>query len=288
MEGLDWPLAWRTNRARRKELVRSWLWLSRQEKSTEEVLTLRRPGKKVSLNVHSLRALEGAGESQKENLPGTDLSRPNFSGNASSFNDREGELPAPDEEITQDFASLAGLSLQDKRWVSPPDSICTRSLGSSVSSPEAGIADSLKDLAEEINYSCRDDGATCADPPSQSDPRQITEITHEGAKYSQSIPVMALTGGATEQPNDGASPRDQDIAFPVYTSDTLNKETELEYRGKNAYALSVLRRIEMKLDGRDIDETREVSTAEQVDYLIKQASSVDNLCNMYEGWTLWI
>ncbi|XP_056160763.1 uncharacterized protein LOC130135461 [Syzygium oleosum] len=204
--------------------------------------------------------------------------------------------------------------------VSPPDSICTSSLGSSVSSPEASIADSLKDLAEEINSSCRDDGATCTDPSSQSDPRQITEITHEGAKYSQSIPVMPLRGETTEQPNDGASTRDQDIAFPVFASDTLDKETELEYRGKNemptsrniiddgyseapnpnghaggrvsrgknAYALSVLRRIEMKLDGRDIDEAREVSTAEQVDYLIKQASSVDNLCNMYGGWTPWI
>jgi len=33
---------------------------------------------------------------------------------------------------------------------------------------------------------------------------------------------------------------------------------------------------------------REIGTAEQVDYLLKQATSVDNLCNMYEGWTPWI
>ncbi|XP_030522831.1 uncharacterized protein LOC115735623 [Rhodamnia argentea] len=266
-------------------------------------------------NLH--KALEGAGGSQEENLPGTDLSRPNFSGNVSSFNDTEGELPAPDEEITQDFVSLAGLSLQDKGWVSPPDSIYTSSLGSSVSSPEASIADSLND---QINSSCGDDEATCTDPSYQSDPQQITEIAHEGAKYSQDIPVMPLVGGTTEQPKDEASTKDPDTTFPVYTPDDMNKETELEYRGKNkmpssrniiddgcgeapnpnghaggrvargknAYALSVLRRIEMKLDGRDIDETREVSTAEQVDYLIKQATSVDNLCNMYEGWTPWI
>ncbi|XP_065854905.1 uncharacterized protein [Euphorbia lathyris] len=59
-------------------------------------------------------------------------------------------------------------------------------------------------------------------------------------------------------------------------------------RGKNPYAVSVLRRVEMKIDGRDISERREISVAEQVDYLIKQAMSVDNLCNMYEGWTPWI
>ena len=33
---------------------------------------------------------------------------------------------------------------------------------------------------------------------------------------------------------------------------------------------------------------REISIADQVDHLIKQATSVDNLCNMYEGWTPWI
>lgn len=33
---------------------------------------------------------------------------------------------------------------------------------------------------------------------------------------------------------------------------------------------------------------RRISIAEQVDYLLKQATSVDNLCNMYEGWTPWI
>lgn len=44
----------------------------------------------------------------------------------------------------------------------------------------------------------------------------------------------------------------------------------------------------MKLDGRDVADNRAISVAEQVDYLLKQATSVDNLCNMYEGWTPWI
>lgn len=86
------------------------------------------------------------------------------------------------------------------------------------------------------------------------------------------------------------------------------------FSGRNAYAMSVLRRVEMKLNGLDnvdnryllltwsnLDKLyaglltlayfltdRELSIAEQVDYLLKQATSVDNLCNMYEGWTPWI
>lgn len=37
-----------------------------------------------------------------------------------------------------------------------------------------------------------------------------------------------------------------------------------------------------------ISFSRDISIAEQVDYLLRQATSVDNLCNMYEGWTPWI
>ncbi len=84
--------------------------------------------------------------------------------------------------------------------------------------------------------------------------------------------------------------------------------------GKNAYAMSVLRRVELKLDGQDVGDnryslslelyirvlakflltlhlcwtSRGISIAEQVDYLLRQATSLDNLCNMYEGWTPWI
>lgn len=59
-------------------------------------------------------------------------------------------------------------------------------------------------------------------------------------------------------------------------------------RGKNAYAVSVLKRVEAKLDGRDIDGKRQFTVPEQVDHLLRQATSIDNLCNMYEGWTPWI
>ncbi|OQU91030.1 hypothetical protein SORBI_3001G097200 [Sorghum bicolor] len=59
-------------------------------------------------------------------------------------------------------------------------------------------------------------------------------------------------------------------------------------RGKNPFALSILKQVEHKLHGQDIDGTRSLNISEQVDYLLKQATSIDNLCNMYEGWTPWI
>ncbi|XP_039015220.1 serine/threonine-protein kinase SMG1-like [Hibiscus syriacus] len=77
---------------------------------------------------------------------------------------------------------------------------------------------------------------------------------------------------------------DESHEVPVPSTDRASRLA----RGKNSYAMSVLRRVEMKLDGRDITDRRKLSIAEQVDYLLKQATSVDNLCSVYEGWTPWI
>jgi len=61
---------------------------------------------------------------------------------------------------------------------------------------------------------------------------------------------------------------------------------------KNVHALTVLRRIKCKLDGKDRwpgkeRETKQ-SVSEQVETVIKQAVSVDNLCTLYEGWAAWL
>lgn len=57
---------------------------------------------------------------------------------------------------------------------------------------------------------------------------------------------------------------------------------------RNAYAVSVWRRIRMKLEGRDPDPTRRYSTAEQVDWMIREATDPNNLAVLYEGWTPWV
>lgn len=57
---------------------------------------------------------------------------------------------------------------------------------------------------------------------------------------------------------------------------------------RNAYAVSVWKRIRMKLEGRDPDPNRRSSVAEQVDYVIAEATSEDNLASLYEGWTPWV
>ncbi|CAH1764116.1 6132_t:CDS:10 [Entrophospora sp. SA101] len=57
---------------------------------------------------------------------------------------------------------------------------------------------------------------------------------------------------------------------------------------RNTFAVSVIRRIKSKLEGKDFDSATKMTVSDQVDIIIKQAMDIDNLCVMYEGWTSWI
>ena len=57
---------------------------------------------------------------------------------------------------------------------------------------------------------------------------------------------------------------------------------------KNTFALNVLRRVRAKLEGREPDVLRRSTVAEQVDFIIREATNLDNLALLYEGWTAWI
>ncbi|XP_038156782.1 serine/threonine-protein kinase SMG1 [Cyprinodon tularosa] len=57
---------------------------------------------------------------------------------------------------------------------------------------------------------------------------------------------------------------------------------------RNSYAVSVWKRVKAKLEGRDIDPSRRMSVTEQVDFVIREATNMDNLAQLYEGWTAWV
>ncbi|CAH2355370.1 serine/threonine-protein kinase Tor2p [[Candida] railenensis] len=62
----------------------------------------------------------------------------------------------------------------------------------------------------------------------------------------------------------------------------LTRQNELEIR--NARAALVLKRITDKLTGNDIKRLKGLDVPTQVDKLIQQATSVENLCQHYIGW----
>jgi hypothetical protein len=75
---------------------------------------------------------------------------------------------------------------------------------------------------------------------------------------------------------------------------------------RNRYALAALKRVRHKLDGRDscrllasvhgsasevghtLDSASRLSVSEHVERVIAEATSLDNLALMYEGWAPWI
>lgn len=55
----------------------------------------------------------------------------------------------------------------------------------------------------------------------------------------------------------------------------------------NRNAIIVLNRVKDKLKGNDFDNKKSLKICEQIDLLIKQATSVENLVECYPGWRPW-
>jgi FKBP12-rapamycin complex-associated protein len=53
---------------------------------------------------------------------------------------------------------------------------------------------------------------------------------------------------------------------------------------QNARAVQVLARVKEKLTGRDFKPTEELNVSDQVDKLLAQATSVENICQHWIGW----
>ncbi|CAF3645050.1 unnamed protein product [Rotaria socialis] len=67
-------------------------------------------------------------------------------------------------------------------------------------------------------------------------------------------------------------------------TDKTTKVTE----ERNKYAVEICKRIRDKLDGSDPDPLTQSSISEQVRYTIREATDIENLATLYEGWTSWV
>ncbi|KAL0019463.1 hypothetical protein WJX77_007420 [Trebouxia sp. C0004] len=66
------------------------------------------------------------------------------------------------------------------------------------------------------------------------------------------------------------------------------EDGELQKARRIAFASATLGVFQAKLFGKASLEHRCLDVEQHVDQLLKQATSLDNLCQMYEGWTAWI
>ncbi|CAH9125835.1 unnamed protein product [Cuscuta epithymum] len=254
--------------------------------SVEGLLSmLNKLAQSASLHAGNLnKDLEGMGESQGIRSDNISPSNSDISNLDNMFN-RKHDISGSDREAGESSFDVSRLSLYEKGWISPPESITSDSSSSGMTSSVTSLADTSSgpDIMDPIHHNV--DGGVELPLLSPSVGVALPNISSFEQSRSQNIQE---TSELNYWPKIKASSSSQekvgDTNGPLFT----NTEASSWIRSKNHYAVSILKRMDMKIDGRDIVDNREVSVGEQVDYLLKQATSIDNLCNMYEGWTPWI
>ena len=111
-----------------------------------------------------------------------------------------------------------------------------------------------------------------------------SNASNSGANASASATTTTAT---TESQGDEAEDHSQTEERGGVIEEELKQRAVGLKQERNSHALNVLKRVRLKLTGR-IGEHAKLSVPEQVNAVIEEAISVDNLCVMYEGWTPWI
>ncbi|KAF9949050.1 Serine/threonine-protein kinase smg1 [Mortierella alpina] len=75
---------------------------------------------------------------------------------------------------------------------------------------------------------------------------------------------------------------------PVQGQHQQHQQHQPPLHQRNAIAVNILRRVRHKLEGRDFDAVKKCKVTEQVERVIQEATNVENLANMFEGWTPWL
>ncbi|GAB4853946.1 Serine/threonine-protein kinase smg1 [Ancistrocladus abbreviatus] len=273
-------------------------------------------------NMH--KALEGLGEVPEARSQEINLSRENVVDTASKFDNMKGDiLSGAEGEMDENGLDFNLLSTQEEGWVSPPDSMYSSSSESGSMSGNASLSNGFSCQEAMEQLSIKPDAGDWFEslPFSGTVNQEIlqsrwSESNEMVAKHGHLCSISIVEGNEHEKgvrsPTDFSvdalddTVKEENLEAKLQPRDVTSLISKVEVddesrkgqpskkdgarvsRGKNAFAMSILRRIDMKIDGRDIAENREITVAEQVEYLLKQATSIDNLCNMYEGWTPWI
>ncbi|XP_072990150.1 uncharacterized protein [Typha latifolia] len=275
-------------------------------------------------NLH--KALEGLGESQEVRSHDL-LSRSDLLHGAASLADKDKGPSMSREGSTQDIINAAEFSVQNEQWISPPEHTYTSSSGSCSDITEVSLSENTEKVEQilHLTKSGEDTSGTIslvyadgletnyAEKSKSKVPRDDSSSSTATADLlfpSDNMPALSLSYKAkvthvdsahdveevrVEETKPLAGKREElllkQIKGHAWSGDDLNPNSDSAsriMRGKNAFALSVLKQVEQKLHGRDIESIRSLKISEQVDYLLRQATDIDNLCNMYEGWTPWI
>ncbi|UJR15815.1 hypothetical protein I4U23_002744 [Adineta vaga] len=96
--------------------------------------------------------------------------------------------------------------------------------------------------------------------------------------------LIQLNPTADNDNGEQTSSSTRNITTQQETADKATKVIE----ERNKYAVEICKRIRDKLDGSDPDSLIQSSISEQVHYTIREATDIENLATLYEGWTSWV
>lgn len=139
-----------------------------------------------------------------------------------------------------------------------------------------------------------DRDSECTSPVSTAQTSFAAAVRCSGAKTQ---PDSMSQNARKALPRNMGTPTDTPPSTLMMNSKGLNPSPKRAIRDpktgravqeRNSYAVSVWKRVKAKLEGRDIDPNRRMSVTEQVDFVIKEATNMDNLAQLYEGWTAWV
>lgn len=100
-----------------------------------------------------------------------------------------------------------------------------------------------------------------------------------GAAASSALDLNPLTSG-----EHNAKEGSKDESSGTLVGSGNNATAQQQPEALNKKALDIVQRVRDKLTGRDFDPSECLAVAEQVDLLIRQATSNENLCQCYIGW----
>ncbi|KAK9379012.1 armadillo-type protein [Kockiozyma suomiensis] len=128
----------------------------------------------------------------------------------------------------------------------------------------------------------------------QAQQQSYTAGASMGADKGRTAAAAAMMGANTLAASIGKDRRSSMIVSPssgldkrrpqIDEEEVVNLELQNNLDSRNQRATVVLKRISDKLTGNDFKHPKELDVPHQVDKLIQQATSVENLCQHFIGW----
>jgi len=140
---------------------------------------------------------------------------------------------------------------------------------------EAGLPTSMEQLRQELT-----EGVVGVGSMKNTSTAQSLLLRNQSMKqnFAPTAPLLDM-------------PPDLRFSRPALLAEDVDDSGEPLQENLNARALEVINRIQAKLTGRDFatnDDADDLTVEEQVERLIMEATSVENLCQLFTGWCpLW-